>query len=265
MHDIGNLLINSVILTNSPEYIKKFWVGLLEGDGTITVDKSNKKLKNIRVRMVISIKNTLDNLKILKSIQKIIGGRVVIERKDQYVTWIASSKTDIEYCLSVLKEYPLITLRKQLQLQFGINCLKDPSYFTIENRKNKYNIPFKYILPLNINDYFPIWLSGFIEAEGHFKVLLYDTGKIKGLSLMIGQNNGLILLEIIKNYFKSHHKITLDKSTKNKIPDLQHFRISITGPKSNIEILNHFNSYPLLGEKLNQFKKWERIVKKLIL
>nr|UHB41903.1 LAGLIDADG endonuclease [Apiotrichum gamsii] len=259
-----NIFINSVVLTSSPRYLIKFWVGLLEGDGTITVDKSHKKLKNIRVRIVISMKHTLDNFNMLKSIQTVIGGRVIIERKNQYVTWIASSKTDVKHCLYVLTKYPLITLRKQLQLKFAINCINDSSFYTIENRNNKYNIPFEYILPLNINTYFPIWLSGFTEAEGHFKVLLYDTGKIRNLSLTIGQNNGLILLEMIKEYFKSHHKITIDKSTKNKIPDLQYYRISISGPKSNLEILNHFTNYPLLGEKLNQFKKWERQVKKLL-
>jgi hypothetical protein len=75
----------------------------------------------------------------LEKIQKIVGGRVVIERQDKYVTWIASSKTDINKILLILARYPLLTVRKQCQLEFAKNCLlyKDILNF-IENRNNMY-------------------------------------------------------------------------------------------------------------------------------
>jgi hypothetical protein len=66
-------------------YIEQFFVGLLEGDGTITTN-INSSSQTIRVRIVIALKNDNNNHIMLKKIQKIVGGRVVIERKDKYVT-----------------------------------------------------------------------------------------------------------------------------------------------------------------------------------
>jgi hypothetical protein len=70
---------------NKNNYIEQFFVGLLEGDGTITTNINNSN-KSIRVRIVIALKNENNNHNMLNKIQKIIGGRVVIERQDKYVT-----------------------------------------------------------------------------------------------------------------------------------------------------------------------------------
>jgi cytochrome c oxidase subunit 1 len=72
---------NEVELTN---YIEQFFVGLLEGDGTITVDYISDF--NKRVRIFIALKNLEDNKFMLDLIAKHIGGRVVIERANFYVT-----------------------------------------------------------------------------------------------------------------------------------------------------------------------------------
>jgi hypothetical protein len=65
-------------------YIEQFFVGLLEGDGTITTNINSSK--TIRVRIVIALKNEINNHIMLNKIQNIIGGRVIIERKEKYVT-----------------------------------------------------------------------------------------------------------------------------------------------------------------------------------
>ena len=100
----------------------------------------NKYKKSIRVRIVIALKNEKNNHNMLNKIQKIIGGRVVIERQDKYVTWIASNKSDINKVLLILSRYPLLTIRKQCQLDFAKNSLlyKDVDNFML-NRKNMYN------------------------------------------------------------------------------------------------------------------------------
>jgi hypothetical protein len=67
-------------------YIEQFFVGLLEGDGTITTSLSSKNKSYIIVRFVIALKNEINNQNMLEKIQKIVGGRVVIERQDKYVT-----------------------------------------------------------------------------------------------------------------------------------------------------------------------------------
>jgi hypothetical protein len=70
--------------TELTDYIEQFFVGLLEGDGTITVDFINNRSK--RVRIFIALKNLEDNRFMFDLIVKYIGGRVAIERKNEYVT-----------------------------------------------------------------------------------------------------------------------------------------------------------------------------------
>lgn len=95
-NDISLLSVNAVgsfqfrkdfdfVEENKNNYIEQFFVGLLEGDGTITTN-INSSNKSIRVRIVIALKNENNNHSMLNKIQKIIGGRVVIERQDKYVT-----------------------------------------------------------------------------------------------------------------------------------------------------------------------------------
>ena len=67
-------------------YIEQFFVGLLEGDGTITSNLNSNKSNSIIIRIVISLKNMPENVIMLNKIKQTIGGRVVIERKNSYVT-----------------------------------------------------------------------------------------------------------------------------------------------------------------------------------
>ena len=71
--------------------------------------------------MVISIKNLRENCIMLLLIQVVLGGTVRIERKAQYVTWIAIKKDLIQNLMDILKQYPLLTTRKQCQLKFAFS------------------------------------------------------------------------------------------------------------------------------------------------
>ena len=106
LHDIINMKLEPGIFNLSWSqnvFIPAFWLGLLEGDGTITVSKLKTKIgSRCTVRIVISLKNTELNHQMLLIIKESIGGRVIIERKSQYVTWIASNKKDIEKILNII-------------------------------------------------------------------------------------------------------------------------------------------------------------------
>ncbi len=244
----------------SSSYIRQFWVGLLEGDGSITVDQ-NKPSKLSRARLFISLKNLEKNRIMLNMIQKEIGGKVRVERNNSYVTWAIVSKKDIETALSILDEYPLLTTRRICQLEFLKKCIKDRDVnLYLQNRDYKYDKQREMTVLLNhkfiIPHYFPAWLSGFIEAEGHFSVYNVN-GKIKPKSFTIGQNNDLFILEAIKYYFDSHHKICCSagfahKKNKQKI---DYYRIDIYGQKIIQNIQNHFLTNPLLGDKQESYKK----------
>ena len=261
------------IKENKNHYIEQFFVGLLEGDGTITTN-INKSKKSIRVRIVIALKNEKNNHNMLNKIQKIIGGRVVIERQDKYVTWIASNKSDINKVLLILSRYPLLTIRKQCQLDFAKNCLlyKDVDNFML-NRKNMYNHMNELLKILNQNNniklpiYFNSWLSGFIEAEGNFSLIFNEKGYLRKSSFSIGQNNELHILNMIKNYFQSENKITKDKKKldpKGNISDSDHYRLHLYNALSRKLLFQHFEKYPLLGEKKISYGKFFEFHNKIL-
>lgn len=222
---------------------------ILEGDGTITVDAPAKRRNlPLRVRIVISILNKPANLNMLLEIQKVVGGRVTIERKGTYVTWIASNNEHVMKAFAILAKYPLMTVRKQAQLSFAQNCLihQDTKLF-FETRNMKYDLDqnFKTVVD---GDYFKAWLSGFIEAEGNFYCLKYPEGGIKKASFSIGQNNDLAIITKIRDYFNSKHAII---KTEGK-----HYRISMYGPENRERLRQHFSEYPLKGDKQISYRNW---------
>jgi cytochrome c oxidase subunit 1 len=72
--------------TEDKTYIEQFFVGLLEGDGSITSNLNSNKSNSIIIRIVISLKHLPKNVIMLNKIREIIGGKVVLERKNKYVT-----------------------------------------------------------------------------------------------------------------------------------------------------------------------------------
>jgi len=163
-----NNLKSKLTDTDYETYVQQFWVGLLEGDGTITV--SSPGPNHVKVRFVISIKNLRANVIMLLLVQEVLGGTVRIERKAQYVSWIAIRKDLIQSLMKLLEKYPLLTTRKQCQLKFAKKCIENNTRsFVVENRGFMY-VDQHNMLNYNDNNfvipsYFASWVSGFIEAE----------------------------------------------------------------------------------------------------
>jgi cytochrome c oxidase subunit 1 len=60
------------------EYIKMFWVGLMDGDGSIQVN--HWRNKSLQFRVIIKLSNIKSNYNMLIEIAKVIGGSVRITR-----------------------------------------------------------------------------------------------------------------------------------------------------------------------------------------
>lgn len=244
-------IINEKLTIQDKTYLEQFFVGLLEGDGTISTNLNSNKFNSIFIRIVISLKNKANNFNMLNLIKETIGGRVVIERKDRYLTWMASNKSDLVKVFAILSKYPLLTARKQCQLDFAKNCLleKNIKDFLI-NRNNKYNNKNKLLEGLSKKElprYFPEWLSGFIEGEGNFNLVFNEKGHLRKSAFTIGQNDELHILEWIKTYFNSKNIIIKDKPKSNG--DFKYYCLSLYNIESRKLLFEHFNKYPLLGYK----------------
>src|SRR4051812_23197787 len=90
------------------EYIQQFWVGLMDGDGSVQVN--HWRFQYLQYRFVIKLKFTVENYEMLKSISYVIGGivqRVVITKKsEEFVIWVVNSQYKIKELLIILAKYP---------------------------------------------------------------------------------------------------------------------------------------------------------------
>lgn len=236
------------------DYIEQFWVGLLEGDGSVYV-KRNKKNK-VYSAFEISLKYLNENEKLLKLISKFIGGRVYFEKKNKSiikVKWAVYATKDVANCLNILNKYPLLTSRKICQLEHLNKCLvqKDWDYH-LKTRDKRYDLQEQIVNSKNkefiIPTYFNAWLAGFVEAEGCFRLR-----NNKASSFYISQNDDIYILNAIKNLFLSKHKIGINKDSRYETTQ---YRISISGKPCISRIKEHFNKYPLLGNKRLSFNVW---------
>lgn len=230
--------------------IEQFWVGLMEGDGSIQVNHWRYKI--LQYRLVIKLKNTEANEKMLKVISKKIGGYVKISSDKEDVLWVENTKEKIENLIKIFEKYPALTARKKCQLEFLKKCLKHNNVeLYLQQRDSKYDNPkiFVYNSLEDLPSYFPSWLSGLIEAEGCFS----KTAKEK-LSFSIAQKYEINLITCIKEFFQATSYQTLYRA--NEL-----FEIKIYNKDCLKRIVAHCTNFPLQGDKKESLEKFKHYLK----
>ena len=232
------------------EYIKIFWVGLMDGIGNIQINHS--KFKNdLQYRFIIKINNTEQNYSMLIKIAKVIGGTVMFvnknTKKEKKIIWVVNKKETILDILEIFVKYPPLTSRLICQLEFLKICLTENSVDAYLKKRNiKYSKKLLIIKSFDelqnnslfLCNYFACWLSGFIEAKGCFFIRIKQNH-----SFSITHNDDYYLLNEIKKFF------SINSAIKHKNPRQNLFKLE-TYLKQDIElIMRHCISYPLLGDK----------------
>jgi hypothetical protein len=235
-------------------YVENFWVGLMDGDGSIQVNHWRKK--TLQFRLIIKLKYTKSNHKMLNLISNNIRGstKLIYTKKNElnidFVIWVVNHKKKIIEICKIFTKHKPITNRLNAQLYFFYqNLEKNDINWYLLNRNLKYNNNNNNnnnnnVIHIINNNYFNIWLSGFIEAEGCFCIR-----KNNNHSFSIGQNNDEFIILFIKNYFNIENKI---RKINNKF-----FSIEVYKKEILKKIILHCNTYPLLGEKAESLKKFE--------
>ncbi len=247
---VNNMKVESK--ANNTEYIKMFWVGLMDGDGSIQVNHWH--MKYLQYRIVIKLSNSKSNYNMLLNIAITIGGIVKIVNSKKEVIWVVDKKETILKIINIFYMYPPLTSRLTCQLEFLKVFLKKPSIKDyLNNRNNKYNNQLNIIEQFSINkkipSYFTYWLSGFIEAKGCFSIRINNNH-----SFSIGQNEDFYLLENIKNFFN------LSVLVRN--PHKKFFIIESYKKETLNRIISHCINYPLLGEKSQSLVKFIKVFQK---
>ena len=234
-------------LDNYNKYIRMFWVGLMDGKGSIQVNHWGKQ--SLQYTLFIKLSNIGSNYIMLIQVAKVMGGTVIIINKGADVIWVVNEKEKVIEIIKVYEIYPPLTSRIICQLTFLKSCLAKPLVNTYKlNRGLKYNQQQSIInsnTNFNIPSYFKPWLSGYIEAEGCFTIRKGDSH-----SFSIGLNDDLYLLNSIKTYFGATNKI---RNLYGKF-----YKLEIYKKRVLLKIITHCNNYPLLGGKLESLKKFSK-------
>lgn len=230
------------ILDNlNDDYIKMFWVGLMDGHGDIQINHLN--YKSLQFRLIIKFNKSELNYNMLINIAGVIGGNVKVVNDKKEIIWVLDKKEIIPNIMDILVKYPPLTSRFYCQLEFLKVCLSnDSARYFLYKRNSKYNIQSNIIKQYNnkfiIPHYFPYWLSGFIVSKGCFSI------REKGNhSFLIGHNNDYYLLDAIKNFFNLNVKIKIKKKNRT------FYSVETYKKETLNKIINHCLYYPLLGEK----------------
>lgn len=241
-------------------------VGFIDGDGYIRITKKSKinpntivnkvnnhiKYNYIYISLVVNLhENDLEMLKYFNKILKIGKVYNITPKKGNKLARWEISKTEIKNKLIPLLENNNIrflteTRQKQyLTLKYIIdNNLKyyediKEHILNIEKYIDNNMIKSKY----NELEYIKYWLVGFSIAESSFLVK-----RNKDICFQIKQKYNFELIKCIRKILNISKGISINKD--------KYIQFSVSSKKDIQKIVDFFNQYQLLGNKLKSYKIW---------
>lgn len=253
------------IYENNPENFGYYLAGLLEGDGHISIPALFKNSKSTRVfnpRIVFT--SHINNLGLYAFIQSELSniGRFQI-----------TSGNTLRYVIGDLKGIQIL-----INLMHGkFRTPKNKTFnnlIKIMNVKCSSNTAESLLDGSNFLD--NSWLTGFTDSDGHFGIK-YVEGKPKSGDMKRARSEHVTLKYRLDQRaydkptslsmlpFMEKLAIFLDCPVKTYINNTQSEILSLTvSAIGKLEpLVNYFDKYPVIGEKLNNYIKW-RIVYDMI-
>ena len=226
--------------------------GLIEVDGSIVVPKTERSVKGKINYPSIQIVFHLKDFPLALMVQKELKNGSLSKKKgvNAYILTINSYEglllvtSLINGNMRTPKIYALYNLIDWLNLKF-----------------EEINIPKKYLNNSQLDS--NAWLSGFIEADGHFSVRTTTTPKYSRVEckfeLSQRQNDhncrsNLNFLDILANYLLSSVK-----AVRVNRPNPE-YRVRTTSLNGNLVLENYLRTFPLFGSKYLDFKDWIKVL-----
>lgn len=250
-----NIYQNFTFLYNNKTNFVLYICGLIEGDGSIITPKELKSKKGNFNYPSIQISFNAKDLPLIFLIQKELKCGSISKKKGKKAYVLTINNTEGVLLLIFLlngnmytpKIYSLWALIDFLNLKYLLNIKK---------------------LELNKTNIFSnAWLSGFIDADGHFSV-----------RCSLQKNNNLKYTKVECKFEISQRQIDhkgfnnynfmcligefLVADVKRTRIDKQHpqYRIRTLNIKSNLILINYLNVFPLFSSKYLDFKDWTIVV-----
>ena len=232
--------------------LSSYLAGLIEGDGTIIVPKTERSVKGKLNYPAIQIIFNSKDLPLALIIQKELKNGSLAKKKgvNAYVLTINNFNglilltSLINGNMRTPKIHALNDLIDWLNIKLGSFCIPKKS---LNNSS------------LNSN----AWLSGFIEADGHFSVRTTTSSKYPKVEckfeLSQRQNdhnnrNNLEFLEAIGIFLVSSVKAIRVNKPKPE------YRVRTTSLKGNLVLEDYLNTFPLFSCKYLDYKDWIKVL-----
>jgi hypothetical protein len=248
---LKNYTSQAFIRENSNTDFAHYITGLIEGDGTIHVPKTERSVKGSLNYPSIQIVFHLKDLPLALLIQKELGYGSLSRKKGQNAYIYTVNNLDgllllISLLNSNMKTNKIYALHKLID---WYNKYKSTSFEKKE---------------INTDSIISnAWLSGFIEADGHFSLRCTESGKYPKIECKFelsqrqkdqNKRDNLFFLEEIALSIKS-----LVKPIR-KDSDNPQYRVRTTNLESNLAVCSYLIKYPLFGTKFLDYKDWEKVV-----
>ncbi len=251
-------IMTKQILKSESEYLCQYWVGLMDGDGSLQVNHWRKK--SLQYRLVIKLKNDpLDyNKTLLQKIKQVIGGNVRIVAQKRFVIWVENHRKKISQILTLFNKYPPLTSRLKLQYRFYLESLKrDSVIWYLQNRDKKYTHL------SSLSDIMTLKPTPSRDTKGNNitrekeGTCVSDKKKVHELSLRMVYDEQVKLSQdyIEKSYFKGWLSGFIEAEG---CFTLRH----LTSKNASFSLSQ--KGEPLLLEKINQFFGGQRKVRKVV-
>jgi hypothetical protein len=229
-----------------------YLAGLIEGDGTIVVPKTERSAKYKINYPSIQIVFHLKDLPLALMIQK-----------ELKIGSLSRKKGVNAYILTINSLEGLLLLTSIIN-----GNMRTPKIYALNNLIDWLNLKFSGInIPKKSLNYSSLdsnaWLSGFIEADGHFSVRTTTISKYPRVECKFELNqrqidhngiNNLDFLEIIANFLLSSVKSFRGDKPKPE------YRVRTTSLKGNLVLENYLNTFPLFGSKYLDYKDWIKVL-----
>ena len=247
-----NYMNNGIKLPKSGNYnthFAQYITGLIEGDGTIHVPKTVRSVKGTINYPSIQIVFHLKDLPLALLIQKELGHGSLSKKKgaNAYI-YTVNNLEGLILLVSLLNGN--MKTNKIEALHRLIDWYNQYRNTTFE--KKGFNTD-----SLTSN----AWLSGFIEADGHFSIRSTESGKYPKIECKFelsqrrkdeNQRDNFFFLNEIAICFESLVKLIRNDSNNPQ------YRVRTTNLKGNLAVVDTI--YPLFGTKYSDYKDWVRVV-----
>lgn len=246
---------NLAVYTNK-EYLGYYLAGLLEGDGHLSLPSTGNTTLNRILNPRIVFTSHVNNLGMYTFIQSELGNIGRFQISGNTIRYIIGDIKGILYFIYLI--HGKLRTPKNKRLNDVIEFL---------NAKYSLNISQSLLDKSSFMD--NSWFTGFTEADGHFSIR-YRERLEKSDTRKRSRSESISLLFRLDQRAFDEYTSTCMKPFMNDLASFLSCNVNSYTAKNkevlslhvsaidNLKlIVDYFNKYPLMGNKLNDFKKWE--------